>query len=76
MAHKLREVGQVILGWAVANLLGVAAVGALSLIPLFLKLASIDLFDRREGILGVGPILRQHGHQHADLESCLAVFTV
>ena len=33
MAHKLSEVGQVILGWAVANLLGVAAIGALSLIP-------------------------------------------
>ncbi len=33
MAHKLSEVGQVILGWTVANLLGVAAVGALSLIP-------------------------------------------
>jgi hypothetical protein len=33
MAHKLYEVGGVILGWIVANLLGVAAIGALSLIP-------------------------------------------
>jgi len=32
MARKLYEVGGVILGWMVANLLGVAAVGALSLI--------------------------------------------
>jgi hypothetical protein len=33
MARKLYEVGGVILGWIVANLLGVAAIGALSLIP-------------------------------------------
>jgi hypothetical protein len=33
MARKLYEVGRVILGWIVANLLGVAAIGALSLIP-------------------------------------------
>ena len=33
MARKLFEVGGVILGWIVANLLGVAAIGALSLIP-------------------------------------------
>jgi hypothetical protein len=33
MTRKLYEVGGVILGWIVANLLGVAAIGALSLIP-------------------------------------------
>jgi hypothetical protein len=33
MARKLYEVGRVILGWIVANLLGVAAIGVLSLIP-------------------------------------------
>ena len=33
MARKLYEVGGVILGWIVANLLGVAAIGALSRIP-------------------------------------------
>jgi hypothetical protein len=33
MSRKLSEVGGVILGWIVANLLGVAAIGALSLIP-------------------------------------------
>ena len=33
MARKLYEVRGVILGWIVANLLGVAAIGALSLIP-------------------------------------------
>jgi hypothetical protein len=33
MARKLYEVGGVILGWIVANLLGVVAIGALSLIP-------------------------------------------
>jgi hypothetical protein len=33
MARKPYEVGRVILGWIVANLLGVAAIGALSLIP-------------------------------------------
>jgi hypothetical protein len=33
MTRKLFEVGGVILGWTVANLLGVAAIGALSLIP-------------------------------------------
>ena len=33
MARKLYKVGRVILGWVVANLLGVAAIGALSLIP-------------------------------------------
>jgi hypothetical protein len=33
MARKLYEVGAVILGWIVANLLGVAAIGVLSLIP-------------------------------------------
>ena len=33
MARKLNEVGGVILGWIVANLLGVAAIGVLSLIP-------------------------------------------
>ena len=37
MARKLCEVGGVILGWIVANLLGVAAIGALSLILPFLK---------------------------------------
>jgi hypothetical protein len=37
MARKLYEVGGVILGWIVANLLGVAAIGALSLILPFLK---------------------------------------
>jgi hypothetical protein len=36
MARKLYEVGGVILGWIVANLLGVAAIGALSLILPFL----------------------------------------
>jgi len=36
MARKLYEVGVVILGWFVANMLGVAASGALSLILLFL----------------------------------------
>jgi hypothetical protein len=36
MARKLYEVGRVILGWVIANLLGVAAVGALSLILPFL----------------------------------------
>jgi hypothetical protein len=33
MARKIYEVRGVILGWIVANLLGVAAIGALSLIP-------------------------------------------
>ena len=33
MAQKLYEVGRVILGWVIANSLGVAAIGALSLIP-------------------------------------------
>jgi hypothetical protein len=33
MTRKSYEVGKVILGWIVANLLGVAAIGALSLIP-------------------------------------------
>ncbi len=33
MARKLYAVGVVILGWFVANLLGVAAIGALSRIP-------------------------------------------
>ena len=33
MARKHSELGGVILGWIVANLLGVAAIGALSLIP-------------------------------------------
>ena len=33
MARKLYKVGGVILGWIVANLLGVAAIGALGLIP-------------------------------------------
>ena len=33
MARKLHEEGGVILGWIVANLLGVAAIGVLSLIP-------------------------------------------
>ena len=33
MARKLYEVGGVILGWVIANLLGVAAIGVLSLIP-------------------------------------------
>jgi hypothetical protein len=33
MTRKLYEVGGVILGWTIANLLGVAAIGALSLIP-------------------------------------------
>jgi hypothetical protein len=33
MTRKLYEVGGVILGWIVANLLGVAAIGAFSLIP-------------------------------------------
>ena len=33
MARKLYEVRGVILGWIVANLLGVAAIGALSRIP-------------------------------------------
>jgi hypothetical protein len=37
MARKLYEVGGVILGWIVANLLGVAAIGALILILPFLK---------------------------------------
>jgi hypothetical protein len=37
MARKLYEVGVVILGWVIANLLGVAAVGALILILPFLK---------------------------------------
>lgn len=37
MARKLYEVGGVILGWIVANLLGVAAIGALSLVFPFLK---------------------------------------
>jgi hypothetical protein len=36
MARKLYEVGGVILGWATANLLGVAAIGALILILPFL----------------------------------------
>ncbi|MDY7042207.1 MAG: hypothetical protein SVX38_15225 [Chloroflexota bacterium] len=36
MARKLYEVGRVILGWTVANLLGVAAVGALTFIFPFL----------------------------------------
>jgi hypothetical protein len=36
MARKLHEVGGVILGWIVANLLGVAAIGALTLILPFL----------------------------------------
>jgi hypothetical protein len=36
MARKLYKVGVVILGWFVANLLGVAASGALILIPSFL----------------------------------------
>lgn len=36
MAGKLYEVGGVILGWIVANLLGVAAIGALILILPFL----------------------------------------
>ena len=36
MARKLYEVGAVILGWATANLLGVAAIGALTLILPFL----------------------------------------
>jgi len=33
MARKSYEVGGIILGWVVANSLGVAAIGALSLIP-------------------------------------------
>jgi hypothetical protein len=37
MARKLYKVGGVILGWIVANLLGVAAIGALILIFPFLK---------------------------------------
>lgn len=36
MARKLHEVGRVILGWIVANLLGVAAIGVLVLILPFL----------------------------------------
>jgi hypothetical protein len=37
MARKLNEVGGVILGWVIANLLGVAAIGAIVLILPFLK---------------------------------------
>ena len=37
MAQKLYQVGRVILGWIVANLLGVAAIGALGLVVPFLK---------------------------------------
>ena len=37
MARKLYEVGRVILGWVIANFLGVAAIGALGLILPFLK---------------------------------------
>lgn len=37
MARKPYEVGVVILGWGIANSLGIAAIGALSLIPLLLK---------------------------------------
>ena len=36
MARKLYEVGRVILGWAIANLLGFAAIGAITLILPFL----------------------------------------
>ena len=41
MARKLYEVGGVILGWIVANLLGVAAIGALSLIPFLTSIPGI-----------------------------------
>jgi len=41
MARKLCEVGGVILGWIVANLLGVAAIGALSLIPFLTSIPGI-----------------------------------
>src|SRR5512139_917233 len=37
MAPKLYQVGRVILGWIVANLLGVAAIGVLGLVVPFLK---------------------------------------
>ena len=41
MARKLSELGGVILGWIVANLLGVAAIGALSLIPFLTSIRGI-----------------------------------
>ena len=41
MARKLSELGGVILGWIVANLLGVAAIGALSLIPFLTSIPGI-----------------------------------
>ena len=41
MARNLYEVGGVIVGWIVANLLGVAAIGALSLIPFLTSIPGI-----------------------------------
>jgi hypothetical protein len=41
MARKLSELGGVILGWTVANSLGVAAIGALSLIPFLTSIPGI-----------------------------------
>jgi hypothetical protein len=41
MARELSELGGVILGWIVANSLGVAAIGALSLIPFLTSIPGI-----------------------------------